>query len=174
MRSAMWISALAGQETATSNTAQRTGNPAGGVFGVPGTRPRADSFFQMLHNLRGDARVYVFPFGSVLHCILLEKQLFSSRNPRRMEGVQRSGSVKGTACPRSSQTLDREHRWKNASFERARVEWGKKWRRKASSAKNTEWKRRLLFTLYGRPRGAGGLCRLERSKVLQCQAGRLL
>jgi hypothetical protein len=30
-------------------------------------------------------------------------------------GVQRRGPVKGAACPRSSQTLDGEHRWKTPS-----------------------------------------------------------
>jgi hypothetical protein len=41
------------------------------------------------------------------------------------EGVQRRGPVKGAVFPRSSETLDREHRWNNAGFEKARVEWGK-------------------------------------------------
>ena len=40
-------------------------------------------------------------------------------------------------CPRSSQTLDREHRWITPVVE-ARVEW-KKNGEKTTSAKNTEW-----------------------------------
>jgi hypothetical protein len=31
---------------------------------------------------------------------------------------------------RSSKTLDREHRWNNAGLQKARVEWGKKWKEK--------------------------------------------
>jgi hypothetical protein len=53
------------------------------------------------------------------------KTICSSRNPRRFGGVQRRGPVKDAVSPRSSQTLDREHRWKNAGFEWARGEWGK-------------------------------------------------
>jgi hypothetical protein len=34
------------------------------------------------------------------------------------EGVQRRGRVKGAVCPRSSETLDGEHRWNNAAFKR--------------------------------------------------------
>jgi hypothetical protein len=34
------------------------------------------------------------------------------------EGVQRRGPVKGAVCPRSSKTLDREHRWNNAGLQR--------------------------------------------------------
>jgi hypothetical protein len=59
-------------------------------------------------------------------CIVFSfKTIFSSRNPRRFEGVQRRGPVKGAVYPRSSKTLDREHRWNNAGFEKARVEWRK-------------------------------------------------
>jgi hypothetical protein len=110
----------------------RTSNPAGGVFRVPRACPGADTFLEMLHNLGGDAAVDVFSFGGVLHRILLHNRLFSLRNPRRFEGVQRSEHVKGAASPRSSQTLDREHRWKNAGFEKARVE-RRKVRRKTSA-----------------------------------------
>src|ERR1035437_8021987 len=31
---------------------------------------------------------------------------------------------------RLSKTLDREHRWNNAGLQKARVEWGKKWKEK--------------------------------------------
>jgi hypothetical protein len=74
---------------------QRPRNPSGGVFGVSGAYPRADPFLQMLDNLRCDTAVNVFSFGGVLHRILLQNQFFSSRKPRRFEGVQRRGPVKG-------------------------------------------------------------------------------
>src|SRR5271166_7156066 len=45
---------------------QRTGNPAGSMLSIPWTSPRADAFFQILHDLCGDAAVYVFSFGGVL------------------------------------------------------------------------------------------------------------
>jgi hypothetical protein len=62
-----------------------------------------------------------------MFCIVFSfKNKFFLRETReRFEGVQLRGPVKGVACPRSSQTLDREHRWKNAGCEKARVEWGK-------------------------------------------------
>src|SRR5262249_40900021 len=55
---------------------QGTGNPSSGVLRVPWTYPRADSLFQILHNLCGDAAVYVFSFDCVLHCLLLQKEFF--------------------------------------------------------------------------------------------------
>ena len=39
---------------------------------------------------------------------------------------------------RSSKTLDREHRWNNAGFEKARVEWRKNRKGEATPAKNSE------------------------------------
>jgi hypothetical protein len=62
-------------------------------------------------------------------CIVFSfKNNFFLRETRDgFEGVQRRGHVKGAALPRSSQTLDREHRW-NTPVVKARVEWGKKWR----------------------------------------------
>ena len=57
-----------------SGVSQRTSNSAGGVFSVPGAYPRSDTFLQILHNLSGDAAVYVF-FFSVALCIV-----FSFRN----------------------------------------------------------------------------------------------
>src|SRR6202050_3364102 len=64
---------------------QRTGNPAGGMLRIPWTSPRADAFFQILHDLGGDAAVYVFSFGSVLHClVLLQNKFFLRENPRRL------------------------------------------------------------------------------------------
>jgi hypothetical protein len=54
------------------------------------------------------------------------------------EGVQRRGHVKGAASSRSSQTLDREHRWNNAGLVRRGLS-GEKNERKTTSAKNTEW-----------------------------------
>jgi hypothetical protein len=56
----------------------------------------------------------------------LSKTIFSSRNPRWFPSVQRRGPVKGAARPRSSQTLDGEHRWKTLSFKGA-GEVKKKW-----------------------------------------------
>jgi hypothetical protein len=46
-----------------------------------------------------------------------------------LPGVQRRGPVKGAACPRSSQTLYGEHRWKTPSLKGA-GEVGKKWEKK--------------------------------------------
>src|SRR6266700_115089 len=39
---------------------------------------------------------------------------FFAKTRDGFEGVQRRGPVKGAVCPRSSKTLDREHRWNNA------------------------------------------------------------
>jgi hypothetical protein len=65
-------------------------------------------------------------------CIVFSfKHNFFLRETRDgFEGVQRRGPVKGAAFPRSSKTLDREHRWNNAGLQKARVEWGKKWKEK--------------------------------------------
>jgi hypothetical protein len=99
--------------------------------------------------------------------MLLQKQFFSSRNPRRFEGVQRRGPVKGAeVLPRSSQTLDGEHRWNNAGFEEARVEWGKKWRRKTSSAKNTELEKQLGLWESRNPAYVAGLRREAEKSAL--------
>jgi hypothetical protein len=62
---------------------------------------------------------------------------FFAKNRDGLEGVQRRGPVKGAALPRSSQTLDREHRWNNAVCERRGLS-GEKMRGKKISAKNTE------------------------------------
>jgi len=63
---------------------QRTSNPACGVLSIPRTSPRADAFSQILHDLCGDAAVYVFSFGGVLHCLLLlQNKFFLRENPRR-------------------------------------------------------------------------------------------
>jgi hypothetical protein len=43
---------------------------------------------------------------------------FFAKTRDGFEGVQRRGPVKGAVCPRSSKTLDGEHRWNNASFGR--------------------------------------------------------
>jgi hypothetical protein len=66
-----------------------------------------------------------------------------------------------------------EHRWYNAGFQKARVEW--KMEKKTSSAKNTEWEMCfLLFTLYGSPNRHHDPWRLQRRGVFQCPAGLLL
>jgi hypothetical protein len=56
----------------------------------------------------------------VVVCIVFSfKNNFFLRETRDgFEGVQRRGHVKGAVCPRSSQTLDREHRWNNAGLVR--------------------------------------------------------
>ena len=43
---------------------------------------------------------------------------FFAKTRDGFEGVQRRGPVKGAVRSRSSKTLDREHRWNNAGFER--------------------------------------------------------
>jgi hypothetical protein len=71
-------------ETTRAPAWQRTGNPAGGVLSIPWTSPWAYAFFQILHDLCGDAAVYVFSFGGVLHCLLLlQNKFFLRENPRR-------------------------------------------------------------------------------------------
>ena len=40
---------------------------------------------------------------------------------------------------RSSKTLDREHRWNNAGLQKARVEWGKKWKEKRLRLRTPHW-----------------------------------
>jgi len=50
-------------------------------------------------------------------CIVLfsfKTNFFFAKTRDGFEGVQRRGPVKGAAFPRSSKTLDREHRWNNA------------------------------------------------------------
>jgi hypothetical protein len=49
---------------------------------------------------------------------------------------------------RSSKTLDREHRWNNAGFGKARVEQEKNEKEKPS-AKNTAWKEVQALKLAG-------------------------
>ena len=69
-----------------------------------------------------------------------KNNFFLRENRDGFEGVQRRGHVKGAVCPRSSQTLDREHRWNNAGL--VRRGWsGEKNGEKTTLAKNTEWKR---------------------------------
>jgi hypothetical protein len=41
---------------------------------------------------------------------------------------------------RSSKTLDREHRWNNAGLQKARVEWGKKWKEKRLRLRTPNWR----------------------------------
>jgi len=78
----------------------------------------------------GGTTVNVFSFGGVLHALLLLQNKFFLRETRDgFKGVQRRGPVKGAVFPRSSQTLDREHRWNNAGCERRGLS-GEKMRRK--------------------------------------------
>ena len=89
----------------------------GGMFSIPRTNPRPDTFLQMLHDLRCNASVNILSFRSVLHgLVLLQNELFLRETRDGFKGVQRRGPVKGAVCPRSSKTLDREHRWNNAGF----------------------------------------------------------
>jgi len=77
----------------------------------------------------------------VVFCIVFfsfKTNFFFAKTRDGFEGVQRRGPVKGAVCPRSSKTLDREHRWNNAGFEKARVEWRKNRKGEATSAKNSE------------------------------------
>jgi hypothetical protein len=62
---------------------------------------------------------------------------FFARTRDGFEGVQRRGPVKGAVCSRSSETLDREHRWNKRRLWKARVEWRKN-EEKKTSAKNTK------------------------------------
>ncbi|MGO9087390.1 MAG: hypothetical protein ACLP6G_02730 [Terriglobales bacterium] len=62
---------------------------------------------------------------------------FFAKTRDGFEGVQRRGPVKGAVRPRSSETLDREHRWSNAGFQRRGLS-GEKMEREKTSAKNTE------------------------------------
>jgi hypothetical protein len=73
-------------------------------------------------------------------CIVFSfKNNFFLRETRDgFEGVQRRGHVKGAASPRSSQTLDTEHRWNNAGLVRRGLS-GEKNEKKTTSAKSTEW-----------------------------------
>jgi len=75
-------------------------------------------------------------------CIALfsfKTNCFFAKTRDGFEGVQLRGPVKGAACPRSSKTLDREHRWNNAGCERRGLS-GEKLKERKTSAKNTEWK----------------------------------
>jgi hypothetical protein len=111
--------------------AKRAGDTSGGVFRVPRFDPRADTLFKFGHDLRGDTGINVLTAGVVVsfvfHFIFSFKNNFFLRETRDgLPGVQRRGPVKGAARPRSSQTLDGEHRWKTPSLKGA-GEVGKKW-----------------------------------------------
>jgi len=65
----------------------------------------------------------------VVFCIVFfsfKTNFFFAKTRDGFEGVQRRGPVKGAVCPRSSETLDREHRWNNAGFGRRGLS-GEKW-----------------------------------------------
>jgi len=54
-----------------------------------------------------------------MFCIVFfsfKTNFFFAKTRDGFEGVQRRGPVKGAVCSRSSQTLDREHRWSNADW----------------------------------------------------------
>jgi hypothetical protein len=67
-----------------------------------------------------------------------KSNFFFAKTRDGLKGVQRRGPVKGAVCPRSSETLDREHRWNNAGFERRGLS-GEKMKTEKTSAENTEW-----------------------------------
>src|SRR5947207_63344 len=104
------------------------------MLSIPRTSPRADAFFEILHDLCGDAAVNVFSFGGVLHrLLLLKKQTFSSRKPATvLKAFSGADLSRARFFTRSSKTLDREHRWNNAVFLKARVEWRRNGREKTS------------------------------------------
>jgi hypothetical protein len=71
--------------------------------------------------------------------VLLQNKLFSSRKPATvLKAFSGADLSRARFLTRSSKTLDREHRWNNAGFAKARVEWGKKWKEKTFSAENSE------------------------------------
>jgi len=72
----------------------------------------------------------------------VKTNFFFAKTRDGFEGVQRRGPVKGAVCPRSSKTLDREHRWNNAGCGR----------RGLSGEKMNEKRLRLRT-----PNGRGGL-----------------
>jgi hypothetical protein len=76
---------------------------------------------------------FSFPF------LLYQKQFFLRETRDGFRDVQWRAAVKGAACPRSSQTLDGEHRWRTLSLKGA-GEVEKKWgRRKTASVRKTGW-----------------------------------
>src|SRR5258708_4506978 len=129
---------------------QRTGNPSGGVLRVPWTYPRADTLLQILHNLRGDAAVYIFSFGCVLHCLLLQKTNFFFAKPanglRAFSGadLSRARLVRVHRRPLTGSTAGKTPAVKGRGLS------GEKMEKKTSSAKNTEWRR-----LFGQAAGRG-------------------
>jgi hypothetical protein len=68
---------------------------------------------------------------------------FFAKTRDGFEGVQRRGPVKGAVCPRSSKTLDSEHRWNDAGFER-----------RGLSGEKMKHRRLQLRTPNGREEGA--------------------
>jgi hypothetical protein len=77
---------------------------------------------------------------------------FFAKTRDGFEGVQRRGPVKGAVCPRSSQTVDSEHRWNNAGSKRRGLSV-KKNEKKTTSTKNTEWETADCSRLQGKRRG---------------------
>jgi hypothetical protein len=88
-------------------------------------------------------------------CIVFSfKNKFFLRETREwFEGVQRRGPVKGAACPRSSQTLDREHRWKTPAL-KGRGLSGKKMEKKSLRPRTPNGKGYLFRLREGGSAGA--------------------
>jgi hypothetical protein len=107
---------------------------SGCVFGIPRFDPRADTLFEFGHDLGGYTAVNILTVRAgcfVFHFIFSFKNNFFLRETRDgLPGVQRRGPVKGAARPRSSQTLDGEHRWKTPSLKGAGEVGEKKVRKK--------------------------------------------
>jgi hypothetical protein len=85
-------------------------------------------------------RVYT-SFLSVVFCIVFfsfKTNCFFAKTRDGFEGVQRRGPVKGAVCPRSSKTLEREHRWNNAGFRRRGLRGRKNRKGAVTSTKNSE------------------------------------
>ena len=81
--------------------AQRAGDPAGGVFGVPWFDPRAHAFFKVGHDLGGDAGVNVLTFCYSLFSALSfpPLKLFSFRPSEWRPAFRADGPSQGGAQP---------------------------------------------------------------------------
>jgi hypothetical protein len=87
--------------------------------------------------LRGDFIFYFRLSRGVLHSILLQKQFFLRETRDGLVAFSGADLSRARLLTRSSKTLDREHRWNNAGFQRRGLS-GEKMKGKTSSAKNTE------------------------------------
>lgn len=66
--------------------------------------------------------------------------MFCSRKPATvLKAFSGADLSRARFLTRSSKTLDREHRWNNAGLQKARVEWGKKWKEKRLRLRTPNW-----------------------------------